>query len=463
MTANVKNDAMEDDEWICELVEFKPTQVKLKTPDRDRDESESHARDPMAEVQDKLDLKDFAEIMIRALLAHGGQRTVAYVDEDCCVRFGKAGKYDQWLNLRNLYVEYQSLTRGDQNEWLRRTVVGILNWMELPADFEDVKPDLLPAICSTFFPDRMLLTAEPQGVPSSMIPATIRVSEHLVACLVYDMPNKMQFITPENLSTWGVSLDEAFEVAKQNLEVQECAVKEFDRHLVTFVSGDGFDAARMLMIDRIRSFGFSGDPVALPVTRDSLFLTGSNDEDGLRMMAELAENSLQKARPVCAIPHRLNGDTWEEWMPPTESPMFNRFRALRLRQLSDLYAAQHSLLNRIFDHTGTVGFVARLTVGEEYGHMLSYCVWSKDVPTWLPEAEFVGFFRADTGVVGGLVPWDRVCATVGNLMKCTDLYPVRWFVDDFPTAEQFEAMGAAPTVGYSPKVQRHDPKVIEKR
>lgn len=213
-----------------------------------------------------------------------------------------------------------------------------------------------------------------------------------------------------------------------------------ERQLVSFVSGDGYDVTRMLMIDRIRSLGLSGDPVAMPVTRDSLFLTGSEDEEGLRMMADLAEKSFDEPRPICWIPHRLRGDTWEAWMPPTDSPVFDRFRVLRLRHGWFHYAEQQHFLESFNKQTGTDVFVASFFVGEEDGHVSSYSTWGKDVTTWLPHTEFIVFVRSNFDVVG-IVPWDRVHATVGSLMKRTDHYPVRWFVEEIPTAEQFAAMG----------------------
>lgn len=37
--------------------------------------------------------------------------------------------------------------------------------------------------------------------------------------------------------------------------------------------------------------------------------------------------------------------------------------------------------------------------------------------------------------------WDRVQSIVGHLMTETDDYPIRFFVDDFPTEEQLAAIG----------------------
>ena len=43
------------------------------------------------------------------------------------------------------------------------------------------------------------------------------------------------------------------------------------------MTGDAFDAARILLLDRVRSLKLTGEPVAMVVNRESLLLTGSED------------------------------------------------------------------------------------------------------------------------------------------------------------------------------------------
>ncbi len=155
----------------------------------------------MDEVQYKMDLAGFAKIVIKELRAHGDRRSISYDDERGCLRFQKAGKYDRNVYLSNFYDEYRAIARNDRDGWLRRTVVDILNRMELPENFEDVKPDLLLAIRSTSLLEYLRFKADDQGKTCSIELASMPVSEHLVACLVYDMPNSMQFVTRHRVTT----------------------------------------------------------------------------------------------------------------------------------------------------------------------------------------------------------------------------------------------------------------------
>jgi hypothetical protein len=40
--------------------------------------------------------------------------------------------------------------------------------------------------------------------------------------------------------------------------------------------------------------------------------------------------------------------------------------------------------------------------------------------------------------------WDRVMSEMGPEMTCLDVYPPRWAVETFPTADQMQRMGAEP-------------------
>lgn len=75
--------------------------------------------------------------------------------------------------------------------------------------------------------------------------------------------------------------------------------------------------------------------------------------------------------------------------------------------------------------------------------IISYCVWSAGIVSLLPRTDWVMFFRpnGDNEPLGH-GDWDRVIAVVGDLMtEVEDLYPVRFRVSDFPSAEQLEQIG----------------------
>jgi hypothetical protein len=77
------------------------------------------------------------------------------------------------------------------------------------------------------------------------------------------------------------------------------------------------------------------------------------------------------------------------------------------------------------------------------GRVHSYCVWSEDVDSLLPETDQVFFVKQGDGdkpeMVSG-ADWDKVREVVGDLMEPQETYPERYLVREFPTAEQLAQM-----------------------
>jgi hypothetical protein len=173
---------------------------------------------------------------------------------------------------------------------------------------------------------------------------------------------------------------------------------------------------------------------------DTLIVTGSEDMDGLKGMLGLATNALEQPRPISGIAVRLDGDDWVPWLPDPSHPLFNEFRGLQLQSLGKNYAEQKETLDETTDKDT---FVASFSIVQkpETGHFMTYCVWPKDVLALLPRTDIIAFMQE--GKTPVVADWDRVVEVVGHLMEPLDIYPQRFRVSDFPTDEQFTAMGAA--------------------
>ena len=77
---------------------------------------------------------------------------------------------------------------------------------------------------------------------------------------------------------------------------------------------------------------------------------------------------------------------------------------------------------------------------KETGYRTSYCVWTKGAASLLPQAERIVLGDEDQEPV--MAPWDKVMEIAGELMTPMDgMYPERFRVEGFPTAEQLAAMG----------------------
>jgi len=91
----------------------------------------------------------FARIVIDELRRVGGDREFKYDSEQFVIERGGEG----FINLANLYNEYCQAPRDQRGKVLGRFIRGCLGTtgFELPEDFADVHPDLLPVIRSRFY------------------------------------------------------------------------------------------------------------------------------------------------------------------------------------------------------------------------------------------------------------------------------------------------------------------------
>lgn len=317
----------------------------------------------------------------------------------------------------------------------------MLNHKELPTDYEDVRPDLRPALRNKASLDFIRLQVEAEGGTWAYTPS-IHISDHLAACVVYDLPQSMRFVSQEDLETWGVPLYLAMETAVQNLEHQTPEMyMQIGDSLYIFRSGDGYDATRMLTLDLLSRLEVQGDPIALPVHRDCLFVTGSYDDAGLTMMATLAEGELEAGRPVSSVPHILVGDDWQVWLPPTGHAAAELFRVLAIKSIGSEYAEQKELLEQWLARKGDDVFVASysgLEIGEDK-RLYSWCAWTKGVSSWLPKAELIAFFDPESKSET-MVAWDDAMEAFGKMMEPIECWPPRWAVRNFPVDTQLKTL-----------------------
>jgi hypothetical protein len=322
---------------------------------------------------------------------------------------------------------------------------------ELPADFEDVHPDLLPVVRSRFYLESVTLQSQVRGGDDFPVPQQL-VGDHLSLSLVYDLPSAMRSIIQDDLDKWGVTFYEAVEAARRNLEqmgnISFASLQNDAGEGVYFsATGDNYDASRLVMLDLVRKFQVRGDYIAMVPNRDTLVVTGSEDEAGLGVMIKVAEDSFDKPRPISTVALRLEGDGWESWLPPPGSPLYAKFHELRVRTLGMEYNDQKELLDKLHETTNEELFVATYTAVQhkESGRISSYSVWADGVPTLLPETDDVLLLRGDPQAddiqVVASGPFGRVREVAGDLMRPLGIYPERYQLREFPTAQQLAAIG----------------------
>ena len=353
-----------------------------------------------------------------------------------------------FINLANVYAEYCQSEAASRALLLKRFLLSCVSTRsyELPEDFEDVHPDLLPVVRSRFYLESAILQSKVRGGDGFDMPQMV-VGDHLALSLVYDLPTAMRSISQKDLDEWDVTFYEAVEAARHNLEqMGEIKFAVLDGRVYASASGDNYDASRLVLLDLIRRFEVRGDHIAMVPNRDTLIVTGSEDEEGLAIMSKIAKDSFEKPRPISTVALRLEGDEWTPWLPPHDSPHFAEFHELKLRTIGAEYNDQKELLDTLHQQSGEAAYVASFSAlqNKETGRVTSYSVWSEGVESLLPQTDAVMFFRPtapDDGKIVAGGAWDLVRQIVGDLMEPLGIYPERYRVREFPSHELIERIG----------------------
>ena len=384
---------------------------------------------------------DFARLMIDRIQQAGEKGHIAYQPEE--FRLRSEGERSAVLMLNNAYKEYCEADEDTRDKILRHWV---RNWFsvlrDMPEDFEDVRPDLLPIVRSrSHFELNQLRSLVETGTPISW--PYVPLGEHFGVALVYDLPDAMRSIPQANLDAWGLTLYEVLEIARQNLAALPAKFigPQSGDGVYLSVTGDNYDASRILSQELIEQFQVKGDPVAMIANRDSLIVAGAEDEAGLGAMIKMAGEALEQPRPISSVAVRFDGQEWVHWLPDAEHPLYKDFRHFFFNTLGRDYAEQKELLDRLHAKTKTKIFVATFNVVQDpQGRLLSYAIWTETVETWLPETDLVVFGGMDGEPT--MVPWSEAMEEVGHMVEAQDIYPPRYCVREFPTAEQLARMGS---------------------
>src|SRR5262245_18786239 len=118
----------------------------------------------------------FAQLVLAELRKMGRDDRMKYDAEQFVIERGGEG----FINLANLYHEYCQAPRDQRSKVLDRFIRGCLgtSGFELPEDFADVHPDLLPVVRSRFYLESVALQSQARGGEGIAVPQQT-IGDHL--------------------------------------------------------------------------------------------------------------------------------------------------------------------------------------------------------------------------------------------------------------------------------------------
>lgn len=387
----------------------------------------------------KPDRDDFAQMMLRSYREAGETQPIEYMRDEFMLKCGDHRGY-----LDNAYQEYCSAPRSRRKAVVQHwTKVWFSVSRDLDLSFEQAAPKLLPRIRERMFYEEMKQRSDGEFQPAYKL-----LTEQLAVCVVIDLPAAIAEISGTHLKEWNKSLDECLKIARENLWKISNEDFESPREGI-YISPwrDNHDCSRLYLHDLIWQLKVKGEHVAMVPNRDVLIVTGSGDAKGLEAMAELTAAAFEQPRFMSARPVRLDGTKWTEFELPKDHPLSSRFKFLEVLALGSDYAAQKQLLDKRHEESGQDVHVADYHGVEhsESHEVFSYCVWPR-ADALLPKTDRVSFFDSqlpkDSQIVA-TVEWSTCLQIAGRLMEAHDIYPPRYRVREFPTAQEMEKLKAA--------------------
>jgi hypothetical protein len=236
------------------------------------------------------------------------------------------------MNLHNIYVEAQELTGDARAERLRRAVLAMVP-KPMRARWADAAPTLMPAVRAASWANEIMT---PTGAVATGARTFGRPLVPFVKVLcAIDSEHAMGFATVADLAAWGVTDDEALQIASANLARMPCPVRRSGP--MALVQGpDGYVSswlAAPAALARIAAT-IGNSVIAVAATRDQLILIDADHpEAALRMLEPTLEHYQTAARGLSPVPYLVREAGIEPWVPPAGHPA----AATRLSSLSSAW------------------------------------------------------------------------------------------------------------------------------
>jgi hypothetical protein len=391
-------------------------------------------------LRGRLDRDGFAEEVAKRIHASGVSVTPSADGSSIEWRASTGAKGTVYLV--NAWTDYQSAADAAGRERV------ITNLARAPFELQLPVPETFAEARSLVRPvlrDRMhaatvrLQTSCEQG---KLIEICARpLGAHLLEELAIDLPSAIAGVSRDQLSRWGISLEEAFAEAEKNLgRVSHAKWREVAPGLFQAPFDDDYAAARLCLPHIVSALPLRGDPVALPLSRSHLFVTGADDADGLGALARAAEGSHRLPRAMSAFAVRFHAGRWSDLELPLDHPAAAAFLALRYEWRARNYGEQQPWLARIH---GNEVYVADYKVFRRpTGGLQSMTTLTLECDSLLPRTDLLSVVHVESrekAELIALVPWDQAAGAI-PLAADESMYPERIRTDGRFDAAQIEAL-----------------------
>lgn len=380
--------------------------------------------------------KAFVELVLDEA-TKSGSITGAFMDESQAFSLAVSTTDGQkhTLYLGNIFAELVDVTGEERRARVARLLRECTAEKPAPNDWEDARYNLVSVVRSCQFGERLRHTL----VSRPFLP-------FLREFVVIDRQDSMSYVTQGNLEAWDVPEGKVFESGRAVLR----ASTDLAAHIAPYDPSspypiwhyaweDSYESSRLLLPEVLEWFRdrVHGNPIAAIPTRSLFVVTGDGDEDAVRRIATLADDEYTASpRRVSPAIYTLANRTVVPYETPASHPCRDQVHLGHLKLAGREYQDQQTDIVATFERTGTDIFVAKCAVVtfNDGRRPISYCVWTEDVDSLLPAAEYVAVGGQKDGTTWSYwVPWAKVLDIARDCLEPADGFvPPRWRTRAWP-------------------------------
>lgn len=367
---------------------------------------------------------------VRSATFHPDKFAIALQRED--------GGAAAWLYLANIYQEAVDAPASRRRERLEQ-LVRIMTAPRAEDGWDEVRAKLRPVLRGQTFGQA--------GPPGMQPPLSRPALPFLHELVVVDHKEAMAYVTAARLPEWGVTADEVFAAARENLA--GIAERSLDgpwepdggSTMITMIDdGDAYFTSLLLAPGWLAGVGERVGTPVMAFAPDNHTLVLCSPPDDLGPLFDLVEKHFTEAtRSVSPVGYVAGPDgRTVPYSPPPGHPHEIAVRRAEAVLAASEYGTQTAWLTSQYREAGIDVHVGELlAVAPPTGPAQTVATWVDGVVTLLPVARSIVFAR--NGAVELQLPWSVVAREV-DLQPEPLLAPARYRVEGWPPAEVMDRL-----------------------
>ena len=325
----------------------------------------------------------FARMVLDAVHAADPVIRLAYDRDSFELHHVDDGAVGQRMFLSNAFTEYKRLEPAQRDEHIASIVRFVIE-SRRPAPTGEAALDLLLPVVRARAD--MLAVCAMQDGEFAYARSSRPFCETMLVMLAIDTPAAIRMVTDEDLEQLGISFEEALGIAAGHLgERGSHSFGQLAEGTFVTTCGDHYDASRILLPELFTQLPLKGNPVAIVQARSAVLVTGSEDSEGLAMIASFAiEDFSENERAVALNPIELVDGQWRPFTIAPHHPQ--ALRNLVPHQLAWAYDATQNVVQQLL---GEDVFVASALLFGEGDKVATAATWAAGAPTACPVVDAV--------------------------------------------------------------------------